>query len=76
MHCAGWQSAVLNEVTDRGSVSDRKEATMLKSALTGGILLLAYSIVFTMMCVVGTAWRMMTPIRWSERAWGGTRPLQ
>jgi len=49
---------------------------MLKSALTGGILLLAYSIVFTMMCVVGTAWRMMTPIRWSERAWGGKRPLQ
>ena len=49
---------------------------MLKSALTGGILLLAYSIVFTMMCVIGMVWSMMTPIRWSERAWGGKRPLQ
>ena len=49
---------------------------MLRSALTGGILLLAYSIVFTMMCVVGTVWGMMTPIRWGERTWGGKRPLQ
>ena len=49
---------------------------MLKSALTGGILLLAYSIVFTMMCVVGMVWSMMTPIRWSERVGGGKRPLQ
>jgi hypothetical protein len=76
MHCAGWQPAVSIELSDLGSDSDRKEATMLKSALTGGILLLAYSIVFTMMCVVGTVWGMMTPIRWSERRWGGKRPLQ
>jgi hypothetical protein len=76
MHCAGWQPAVSIELTDRGSDSHRKEVTMLRSALTGGILLLAYSIVFTMMCVVATLWGMMTPIRWGERTWGGKRPLQ
>lgn len=49
---------------------------MLKSALTGGILLLAYSSLFTMMCMGAALWGMMTPIRWGERRWGGKRPLQ
>lgn len=69
-------TAVSNESSDCCLDSHRKEATMLRSALAGGILLLAFSMMFTMMCVVATIWGMMTPIRWSESVWRGKRPLR